>query len=713
MRPGAAVTIEVDVANTGSVIDGVTAWIEGVDPALVHLDTPSLSLFPEGTGVLQLTLRVPTTAPAGEHGLPVHVVSSVDPSVRTVHVVHLTVEPFSQAVMRVTPTAVTGGGRATVTVQITNTGNVQGDFLLFASEDTRAVECTVTPSTFTLAAGHTAHCTIALRGPRPWFGQTASRSLLVGADASGIELRERVTFNQKPRIARGLATVAMLAGIIALWATIFLVVVDLLRTQPAPTKLTATDFDRGGAQELPVALVAGSVTGKVTSAANGAGLPRAAVAAYRVKPDGSTEASASAATADDGTYSLAGVLPGVYVLKVSAEGYPDTWYPTATDVAGAERLRVAPLATVADRDVVLAGKPASIVGAVETPQSEGATPTMSVTVQRVLDTAAAATGAGGTPPAPVVVQTTGDVNVPDLVAPATYRVTVESPGFEAQQVTLDVAAGETKVLNTVRLGAATGSIRGTVVDGAGAPLGNVSVVVRSGDLEVKTTTPTAGEVGSFVVPKLPTPATYVLTFTLPGFSSVTEALDLAAGEARTGVVARLIGGTGTVQGRVSGPTGAPLGGVTVTVARGAFSASASTLTTGDVGGYTIANIPVPGAYTVTFSSPGLVSETRVVTFTVAGPITGVDATLRSSLASLSGTVTSNGAPIGGATVTLTDGRAPRSTATATRPAGAYAFADLAPGTYTVTVTAPNRPTRIVIVAVAEGQASTRDIELGG
>ena len=117
------------------------------------------------------------------------------------------------------------------------------------------------------------------------------------------------------------------------------------------------------------------------------------------------------------------------------------------------------------------------------------------------------------------------------------------------------------MLNTVRLGAATGSISGTVRSSDGTPLGNVVVTVTSGDIEREATTPTAGNVGTFLVDGLETPRTYVLTFTREGFSGETIALDLGAGENRTGVDATLIGGTGTVSGTVTDVAGQPLGGV--------------------------------------------------------------------------------------------------------------------------------------------------------
>ena len=61
-----------------------------------------------------------------------------------------------------------------------------------------------------------------------------ARSVQIGADTPTLQLRAVATFQQKPRIPRGLLTVALLAGIIALWAFIFLFGVNLLRGDGAP-----------------------------------------------------------------------------------------------------------------------------------------------------------------------------------------------------------------------------------------------------------------------------------------------------------------------------------------------------------------------------------------------------------------------------------------------------------------------------------------------
>jgi hypothetical protein len=160
----------------------------------------------------------------------------------------------------------------------------------------------------------------------------------------------------------------------------------------------------------------------VTASTTGKGVERITVEAYRVKPGAVTEMSGSGATAEDGTYELASLLPGSYILRFSAEGYDELWYPAAPSADAAQIVKLTPAGKAEDLNVVLTGKPGAFVGSVTVPDASTASPTITVTVQQVLEnTKPDASGQVPTPPPPVTVQTTGDLRVPDLLTPATYH----------------------------------------------------------------------------------------------------------------------------------------------------------------------------------------------------------------------------------------------------------------------------------------------------
>ena len=62
-------------------------------------------------------------------------------------------------------------------------------------------------------------------------------------------------------------------------------------------------------------------------------------------------------------------------------------------------------------------------------------------------------------------------------------------------------------------------------------------------------------------------------------------------------------------------------------------------------------------------------------------------------------------------VELSDGGTPRATASASSPGGAFRFADVVPGNYTLTFRKTGYATRVVIVTVAADQTITRNIDI--
>ena len=171
--------------------------------------------------------------------------------------------------------------------------------------------------------------------------------------------------------------------------------------------------------------------------------------------------------------------------------------------------------------------------------------------------------------------------------------------------------------------------------------------------------------------------------------------------------------------------GAPLGGVTVTVQGGAYTGATKTLTGGLVGSYVLTGIPTPGSYSVTFSLDGYGPETRLVSFAGPGTVAGTDVVLHPATATISGTASVGGTPSAAVQVILCSGGAPRTTTTATSPAGSYSFTAVAPGSYTLTFTfpgdvtptdctrsaTPGHATQIVLVQVAAGDVLTKNVNV--
>jgi hypothetical protein len=713
IRPGMPARVEIEVTNTSDVIDGVTAIVDGIDPNWIRFDSPVVSLFPSSSATLGFTIDTPFDYPAGDYLVVVRVVSTIDADRQTVHDFWITVEPSLGIDMRIRPSIINAGRTAEIVVTVRSTGNTSAEVGVTAIDPGRQVDCRVVPPDLVVPRGAEDTAVVHLRGPRPWLGQPVSRSIVITARSHDISddvaVEQVATFNQKPRIPRGVLTFLLLAAIIALWAAIFLLIASTLGADDAPGKAVASDFDDEGAANVPLAAIAGTASGQVTASTTGEGLPRITVEAFRLDEAGDGVPSGSAATDDTGSYELASLLPGTYKLSFSAEGYDPVWYPDATSEADAAPIEIGPQADEPGLDVVLTGQTGSFIGSIAVPESATA-PNLTVTATQVVD--------DGSEPFVLTQPSTGEIVLEGLPAPATYLIRVEGSDFAPQEFEVEVGAGQVNVLNTVTLGAADGSIAGIVFDASGRPLGGVKVEATSGELVLEATTPTSGNVGEFVVVGLETPRTYVLSFTLEGFSSQTVALDLLAGENRTGIQASLVGGVGTIVGTARDPDGNPIGGATAVVAGNEFEATTSTLTTGGeaggIGSYRVSDIPVPGSYTVTVSAPGHLPETIRVGFLAAGEQSGIDVVLRQSTGRISGTVTApGGAGMGDATVELSDGTEEglRTTTTATSPAGVYVFTDVAPGTYTLRFTAPGRHPFVALVQVGAGDVVDRSVQL--
>jgi subtilisin family serine protease len=154
------------------------------------------------------------------------------------------------------------------------------------------------------------------------------------------------------------------------------------------------------------------------------------------------------------------------------------------------------------------------------------------------------------------------------------------------------------------------------------------------------------------------------------------------GEGRLDALALLssapVGDTGTIAGTVSAANGDPIGGATVTV-DGEFDRSVTT----DADGTYSVRVAV-GDYQVSASAFGYLPSAPVAASVTADATTTVNIALEAAPShTVSGTVTDlvSGEPYAGVTVSLSGPIDP----VTTDPAGAFAFADVPEGTYTLSI----------------------------
>ncbi len=742
--PGEPVEVAVDVTNGLSVIDGVRVVLENTTGVEWAAEPELLPLFPDGTGTVTVRLTAPRELPAGSYQLPVQLRSTAEPSASTVRYLPVQVRPLPSLALAVEPSDHSARHRAAYGIVCHNTGNVPLEVDLAATDPAHVLSCRVEPPTLAVAPGAEERATLTVTSRRRLLGtEVAHRAQLVAA-ATEAQAEAAVTFRQRPLIPRGARTVALLAAIVGVWAAVMVIALNHALNSNPPRKVVPASFyaadhtagaagtsgaagaagaastsgatgasglaAAGGGSPAPAGAVpksgldvaaGGTLAGVVDAASTGTGVGRITVQAYAVEPGGRAVLQASTATAADGTWAIPGLLPGPYRIEMSAQGFTTLWYPSAPTESSAKTVQVHGLKKTGGLHAVVHGLPGSINGSVET--GESPPPTVTVTVTPVQ-------GSSTGPIATVTTTGTGSYTVTGVPTPGTYDLSFTAPGYRPGSDTEVLAGGEHDIANTVILTAQPGSISGTVTGGSG-PLGGVTVTAAANGATFKTATPTTGAVGTFTLGNLPSPATYLLTFSAPGYGTDTVAQQLGPGQVLTGLAVKLSGGAGDIAGTVDAQGGSGLGGVTVTVTGAPEPLTTQTLTAGAVGSYQLAGLPTPGQYTLTFSLSGYSSVTVPVDLASGASASGIDVTLAPANGSIDGTVDASGAGIAGATITVTNGGPPLTTVSTTNPAGSFSISGVAPGTYSVTATLPGYLPDTVQVQVTAGQSATPTLDL--
>ncbi|MBV9098769.1 MAG: carboxypeptidase regulatory-like domain-containing protein [Frankiaceae bacterium] len=732
-EPGSTVTFTLEVTNTSAVIDGISARVLGVDAERVTSRPQVLSLFPDSSGQLTLSIELPESYPAGTHPLTVALDSHTSGATELVDV-ELTVSPVPRLQIKPRPAVVRTGRRAHFVVDVGNHGNVPLDIALTGADADRSLKLRFSRTSVSVPAGATKPVNLDSRAPRHLFGNDLDRPFSVHAEATApatmpgtppqiVVDNTGLVHRQRPVIARGVLTALILMTIVAMWAGAFLFgLTKVFGSDPVTKAAPASFFVATGVAGLAAdstpgdvlakggplpAGVGGVISGRVVSTTSGDGIGRIVVEALRPSRTG-LKLVTSSATQADGSYVVIGLFPGSYYLRFTAPGYQTTWYPGTPKETGAQLVPAAPQQVKKANTVKVLGFPATISGQVDF--GNVTTPIRSTVIVRPL------TGNSDAPIGkPVLTDAKGNYTLTGLPAPASYQVSFVSAGYLASTLTEDVGGGQHRYEPVVRLSAGAGTISGVVTDGH-TQIGGVTVSTTVNGQTFTTGTPTVGNVGHFTLGGLPTPGLYILTFHRDASTSTTKDVTLAPGGSAVLKNVVLVGGTNAVLGKVVDANGNPVGGATITVG-GTPTPITTTSLTGDaamIGTYAITGVPVPGVYTLTISYPGDIPVTLPLTLDGAHAPNIPNAVMKSALGTITGLVqqpTASGpnpplAPSVGATLTVTDGQHQRTTLTVDAgggiPRGGYSVTGLAPGWYTITASRDGYSQVTALVYVTAG-----------
>ena len=178
VTPGQVTVIEIEVANTADVIDGITARVEGLDPGMgppAHAGAQPVPGLDAASS--RSTSRFPQTTVVGDYLVVVHIESTIDPARHSTHDLWLHVEPMVDATLRLRPSVVTKGKTATFAAIVTNKGNVTTDFTMGAADETRVLDCRAVPLTLTVPAGQQAEAEVWVRGPATVVRSAVARTV--------------------------------------------------------------------------------------------------------------------------------------------------------------------------------------------------------------------------------------------------------------------------------------------------------------------------------------------------------------------------------------------------------------------------------------------------------------------------------------------------------------------------------------------------------
>jgi hypothetical protein len=705
LPPGSTAEVELQILNTSDVIEQVQVNVLGLDLVSAISEPSSLTLFPAESARLKLAMQFDRQLPAGRHTVILQVIGRSTGAISENELL-LDVPPVPAAEVTMNPPVRRAGKKGVFTFSASNLGNTELALLVRAVDADQQLTLAVDRPNLLLAPGQSGTAQIMARHKRPMSGDPLEHGITVTAEHGTVSESVSSRFIQKPRITAGIITVATISMILLLWAVAMYFGVRAALAGPPPTKAIPESFHEGvGIDDFDAISVGGRVSGSVRASSTAQSLPRITVEAFDLEGRLVT----AAATDEEGVYELGGLLPIRYQLRFRGTGVVETWWPASASQAGAEALFIPPASLTEDINVVLTGAPARAGGRVIAGEDDPIEVTIRVEAVDLLESQ--------TPFSEKVIASEDGVwSIEGLPSPALYRFNVSAAGYDDVEITQPVRPGETLILNTVRMPAAVGVLGGLVVDREGTPLGGVAVEVQRGEFLAATVTPTAGEIGVFSVTELATPATYLVTFSAPGYSSETIAVRLNAGQDLSTLQVTLAPATGTVTGLVTDRSGVAIGGVEVTISGGGTVLTTATFTSGEVGAFRIGELPLPGTYTVTFELDGYLRETLLVQLDRVQSEAVADVELRAAVGRLTGKVVDEitGIPIPAATIVVSDGATQRESTTASAPLaslGRFSFSGLVPGAYTVTVSVPGRPEVTILVLINSGELTEVTIKV--
>jgi hypothetical protein len=695
LQPGGTAEVGLEVANTGQVIDGVTARVIGIPDRHVSTRPAVLPLFPDSTGRMTLVLGVPDDFPAGTHPVSIEIRSRQSDTPPGYLDLDVVVPEAAALDLSSRPQVVRTHRVARFLVTVRNAGNVALDVSIQATDPERAVDCRVEPPALTVPAGGATDVLVSARGPRMMLGSELDRPLSLTATgrpviadrpaamalvpaldplpvpqsqpapqperadqrptgiagAEPLTVERPLTVRQRPWLTRGLLTALILLAIIGLWAAVFLFGIGQVfggdpLTKTAPPSFFAAPAPALAAQQNP------SASGVGAGGSDALDAPVAGRPASAARPGAASAADRRAA---EEALAPAGALPKDGSMPPGTAGGVGGTITAKADGSPIGRIMVEAVRRTSDGKLVVASSAAS--------------------------------------------QTDGSYEISGLF-PGQYLLRFSADGFTpvyfpgtpttAKAKPLQIATGSVTTGTDIVLSGKPATISGSVDPGDTVERTVTTVSARPAGA-ASTSKPLAtaktDATGKYTLKNLAAPATYELSFTTKGYQASTARVEVEGGARRIQPTTVLSAGIGQIAGIVTDSAGG-VGQATVsTTVHGVDVHTGTPTTAGTAGTFVIGDLPTPATYVLTVTADGYAASSVVIDLKPGQKLTGQKITLVKGTGQISGRlIAADGSGLGGAQVTVGGGSdLPGTTTLTAGDIGSFALDKLPnPGSYTLT-----------------------------
>jgi hypothetical protein len=189
VEAGAEAVVDVEVRNTGTIVDAFDVEVTGPDAAWITPDPAQLRLFPRSSGMVRLRLAPPRDplVAAGAHEYSIRVTSATDPRVGAEERGQVDVAAFRELTARLVPTRAEAVTSTEHRLEVVNRGNVPVEVRFAPSDPDEALQFELRPPPpYRLGPGGTGVVQVVVTARRP-LAEPQSRSwpFRVAVEASG------------------------------------------------------------------------------------------------------------------------------------------------------------------------------------------------------------------------------------------------------------------------------------------------------------------------------------------------------------------------------------------------------------------------------------------------------------------------------------------------------------------------------------------------